>query len=148
MSVRNRIEVMHGVNLDQLGRRDPAIYGPLDYDGLVGRITTFAHELSLVPRFFQTNHEGEFVEHLHRLEGLADGIVLNPGAWTHYSYAIRDALELTGLPAIEIHLSDIENREPWRRHSVLSDLCAGRVIGEGPDGYRTALSLVAAELER
>jgi 3-dehydroquinate dehydratase-2 len=147
MSLRNRIEIMHGVNLDQLERRDPAQYGALSLDGLERRITDFAEELQLVPRFFQSNHEGEFVEHLHRLEGLADGVVLNPGAWTHYSYAIRDALELTGLPAIEVHLSDVEHREEFRRHSVLADICAGRVLGRGPDGYRDALSLLRERLE-
>ena len=106
MTVRNRIEVMHGVNLDQLGRRDPQHYGSLTLEQLEVRIANAGAELGLETRFFQTNHEGNFVERLHRLEGLADGIVLNPGAWTHYSYAIRDALELTGLPAVEVHLSD------------------------------------------
>src|ERR1700736_6619618 len=115
MSVRNRIEVMHGVNLDQLGRRDPAHYGGASFEALERGIAAVGHELGLSTRFFHTNHEGDFVEHLHRLEGLADGIVLNPGAWTHYSYAIRDALELTRLPAVEVHLSDLEAREPWRR---------------------------------
>jgi 3-dehydroquinate dehydratase II len=146
VSIRNRVEVMHGVNLDQLQRRDPAHYGRLTLDDLERRIGEFADELGLAPRFFHSNHEGEFVEHLHRLEGMADAVVLNPGAWTHYSYAIRDALELARLPAIEVHLSDIENREPWRRHSVLSDVCAGRVLGQGPDGYREALSVLAARL--
>src|SRR5581483_6740047 len=110
-----RIEVMHGVNLDQLGRRDPSHYGPMNYEELERYITDVGAELGLRTRFFQTNHEGEFVEHLHRLEGMADGIVLNPGAWTHYSYAIHDALELTGLPAVEVHLSDVDAREEWRR---------------------------------
>ena len=147
MSVRNRIEVMHGVNLDQLDRRDASHYGALSFDWLEQRIAAFAEQLDLVPRFFQSNHEGEFVEHLHRLEGLADGIVLNPGAWTHYSYAIRDALELTRLPAVEVHLSDVENREPWRRHSVITDICTGRVTGKGPDGYRDALVFLQTELQ-
>ncbi len=146
MSVRNRIEIMHGVNLDQLARRDPTQYGRLSLDELQRRIEEFAEPLELVPRFYQSNHEGDFVEHLHRLEGLADGIVMNPGAWTHYSYAIRDALELAGLPAVEVHLSDIEHREEFRRHSVLSDLCVGRVLGKGPDGYREALSVLKARL--
>jgi 3-dehydroquinate dehydratase-2 len=146
VNVRNRVEVMHGVNLDQLERRDPSHYGSLSLDELERRIEEFAGELDLVPRFFHTNHEGEFVEHLHRLEGLADGIVMNPGAWTHYSYAIRDALDLARLPTIEVHLSDIEHREPFRRHSVLADLCAGRVLGQGPDGYREALSVLKARL--
>ena len=97
-------------------------------------------------RFFQTNHEGKFVEHLHRLDGLADAIVLNPGAWTHYSYAIRDALELTRLPAVEVHLSDVDSREPWRRHSVITDLCLTKIAGKGPAGYRDALERLRTEL--
>ena len=145
-AVHNRIEVMHGVNLDQLGRRDPAHYGTLTYEQLERHISEIAATLELETRFFQTNHEGEFVEHLHRLEGLADGIILNPGAWTHYSYAIRDALELTGLPAIEVHLSDINAREAFRRTSVIRDICIGSVSGKGPDGYRDALEHLRLEL--
>jgi 3-dehydroquinate dehydratase II len=148
MSVRNRIEVMHGVNLDQLGRRDPLQYGELTFDQLERMIAETAAEIGLVTRFFQSNHEGEFVEHLHRLEGLADGLILNPGAWTHYSYAIRDAVELAALPAVEIHLSDVDLREDFRRDSVIADLCIGRVVGKGPGGYREALELLARELER
>ncbi len=144
--VRNRVEVMHGVNLDQLGRRDPAHYGGVTLEDLERSITEAARELGLEVRFFQTNHEGEFVEHLHRIEGLADAIVLNPGAWTHYSYAIRDALELAGLPAIEVHLSDVDSREEWRRHSVITELCIARVAGRGPDGYRDALERIRDEL--
>jgi 3-dehydroquinate dehydratase-2 len=137
---------MHGVNLDQLGRRDPEHYGSLTLELLEVRISGAAAELGLETRFFQTNHEGNFVEHLHRLEGLCDGIVLNPGAWTHYSYAIRDALELTGLPAVEVHLSDVESREPWRRQSVIAELCIARVAGKGPQGYRDALEELRTEL--
>lgn len=137
---------MHGVNLDQLGRRDPGQYGTMTLDELQVRIGTAAHELGLDTRFFQTNHEGEFVERLHRLEGLADGLILNPGAWTHYSYAIRDALEISGLPAIEVHLSDVESRESWRRESVIRDLCVGRVVGKGAAGYREALERLRKEL--
>jgi 3-dehydroquinate dehydratase-2 len=147
-TAHNRVEVMHGVNLDQLGRRNPEIYGGMSFDELELYISEMAREFGLEVRFFQTNHEGEFVEHLHRLDGLADGIVLNPGAWTHYSYAIRDALELTGLPAIEVHLSDVDSREQWRRHSVVRELCAGRVAGQGPVGYREALQLIKAELTK
>ena len=145
-SIRKRIEVMHGVNLDQLGRRDQLQYGELTLGELELKISDTADELGLATRFFQTNHEGEFVEHLHRLEGLADGILLNPGAWTHYSYAIRDALELTGLPAVEVHLSDVDNREQWRRHSVIRELCIDRVAGQGPEGYRDALLRLKREL--
>lgn len=146
MDVRNRIEIMHGVNLDQLGRRDPDHYGSLTLTALEMSISQAAAELGLSTRFFQTNHEGEFVEHLHGLAGMADAIILNPGAWTHYSYAIRDALELTGLPAVEVHLSNVDEREPFRRQSVIADLCFARVAGKGKDGYREALTRLAAEL--
>jgi 3-dehydroquinate dehydratase-2 len=139
---------MHGVNLDQLARRDSRHYGNLSLTELEIGISEAAAELGLATRFFQTNHEGEFVEHLHRLDGLADGILLNPGAWTHYSYAIRDALELTGLPAVEVHLSDVDSREPWRRESVIRELCLGRVTGKGPDGYREALACLHMEFTR
>jgi 3-dehydroquinate dehydratase-2 len=145
---RNRIEVMHGVNLGELGRRDPEVYGDLTYVQLERRIAEFGRELGLETRFFQTNHEGEFVERLHKLEGLADGIVLNPGAWTHYSWAIHDALALSGLPAVEVHLSDVDRREEWRRLSVIRDLCLARVAGQGVDGYRAALERLCEELER
>lgn len=144
--VRNRIEVMHGVNLDQLGRRNPEHYGGLTLTQLEVEISSTAGELGLGARFFQSNHEGDFVEHLHGLDGLADGIILNPGAWTHYSYAIRDALELTGLPAVEVHLSDVDSREAFRRHSVISDLCFARVAGQGPAGYREALTRLGEQL--
>jgi 3-dehydroquinate dehydratase-2 len=143
--LRNRIEVMHGVNLDQLGRRDASHYGDMTLTQLEMRISEAAAELGLQTRFFVTNHEGDFVEHLHQLEGLVDGIVLNPGAWTHYSYAIRDALELTGLPAVEVHLSDVDSREPWRRESVIADLCLHRIAGHGPSGYREALERLREE---
>jgi 3-dehydroquinate dehydratase II len=146
--IRNRVEIMHGVNLDQLGRRDPAHYGRVTLEELERGISDAAGELGLVVRFFRTNHEGEFVEHLHRLDGLADAIVLNPGAWTHYSYAIRDALELAGLPAVEVHLSDVDSREQWRRHSVITELCIARVAGKGPGGYRDALERIRDELAK
>jgi 3-dehydroquinate dehydratase-2 len=146
VAARNRVEIMHGVNLDQLGRRDTSHYGSLTLTELELQISDTAAELGLKTRFFQTNHEGQFVEHLHQLEGHADAIVLNPGAWTHYSYAIRDALELTGLPAVELHLSDVDNREPWRRQSVITELCVGRVVGKGAAGYRDALELIREEL--
>ena len=137
--MRNRVEVMHGVNLDQLGRRDPVHYGRLTLDALERQVEAAARELGLVARFFHSNHEGEFVEHLHRLDGLADGILLNPGAWTHYAWAIRDALELAALPAVEVHLSDVQAREDFRKVSVIGDLCVATVSGKGPDGYRDAL---------
>jgi 3-dehydroquinate dehydratase II len=146
MDVRNRVEVMHGVNLDQLGRRDPDHYGSFTLTDLEMRIAETASELGLATRFFQTNHEGAFVEHLHGLSAMADAIILNPGAWTHYSWAIRDALELTGLPAVEVHLSNVDEREAFRRESVIRDLCVARVAGKGQEGYRDALNHLAQEL--
>jgi 3-dehydroquinate dehydratase II len=147
VSVRNRIEVMHGVNLDQLGRRDPAVYGGMTFDQLEQHIGQAARDRGLNTRFFQTNHEGEFVEHLHRLEGLADAVVLNPGAWTHYAWAIRDALELTGLPAVEVHLSDVNAREAFRRTSVVADICLATVSGQGAAGYDVALDTLKEALQ-
>ncbi|MFL5846988.1 MAG: type II 3-dehydroquinate dehydratase [Solirubrobacteraceae bacterium] len=144
--MRNRIEVMHGVNLDALGRRPASHYGDLTLSRLEMRIGEFAKELDLEVRFFQTNHEGAFVEHLHRLEDIADALILNPGAWTHYSWAIRDALEVAALPAVEVHLSDVDSREEWRRVSVIGELCVARVAGQGPDGYKEALARLKAEM--
>jgi len=140
--VRNRVEVMHGVNLDTLGRRDPAVYGSFTLLELEVQVKRFGRELGLELSFSQTNHEGEFCEQLHRAPEIADGLILNPGAWTHYSYAIRDALEVAGLPAVEVHISAIEEREEWRRRSVIRDLCAGHVQGKGLDGYREALEML------
>jgi 3-dehydroquinate dehydratase-2 len=145
---RYRIEVMHGVNLDQLGRRDPLLYGTLTLAELELQIEAQAAELSLGTSFFQTNHEGAFVEHLHGLGSGADALLLNPGSWTHYAWAIHDALEIAGLPAVEVHLSDVERREPWRRVSVIRDLCVATISGRGPEGYRDALVRLREELER
>ncbi len=142
-----RVEVMHGVNLDQLGRRDPLLYGTLTLAELERQIEQQASALGLLARCFQTNYEGAFVERLHALRGEADAILLNPGSWTHYAWAIRDALEIAALPALEIHLSDVGSREPWRRISVIGDLCFQTISGRGPDGYRDALALLRAELE-
>jgi 3-dehydroquinate dehydratase-2 len=142
-----RIEVMHGVNLDMLGQRDPAIYGTLTLPALQLRIEEFAGELGLRVVFFQTNHEGELIERLHLLRGEAEGIVLNPGAWTHYAWAIRDALEIAALPTVEVHLSDVKSREPWRKLSVIEDLCIASIAGHGPDGYRLALQRLRAAID-
>jgi 3-dehydroquinate dehydratase-2 len=139
---------MHGVNLDQLGRRDPEHYGTGTLTELEVRVKRFAHDLGLITTFSQTNHEGEFCELLHGAAEMADGLILNPGAWTHYSYAIRDALEVAGVPAVEVHLSAVDEREEWRRKSVIRDLCIGTVQGKGVDGYREALELLRAEFGR
>jgi 3-dehydroquinate dehydratase II len=146
VSAPPRVEVMHGVNLDQLGRRDPLLYGKLTLADLEARIEREAGALGLRTSFFHTNHEGAFVEHLHGLRDSADGLLLNPGAWTHYAWAIRDALEIAALPAVEIHLSNVQEREPWRRVSVIGELCFATISGRGPDGYGEALALLAARL--
>jgi 3-dehydroquinate dehydratase II len=145
--MRNRVEVMHGVNLDALGRRAPDHYGTITLPELELKIKRFAYDLGLEVRFFQSNHEGDFVEYFHRLPEIADAAVLNAGAWTHYSYAIRDALEIAAVPVVEVHLSDIQSREKWRRSSVFQGLVLGVVSGKGPDGYREALEIVKSELE-
>ena len=138
--MRNRVAVLHGVNLDALDRRPAEHYGGLTYTQLEHRIARFGRELSLQVSFFQSNHEGEFVEELHKASDYADGLLLNPGAWTHYAWSLRDAVEISGLPAVEVHLSDVKHREPFRAVSVIEGVCVATVSGEGPDGYRTALA--------
>jgi len=145
-TVSNRVAVLHGVNFDVLERRDASIYGGISLAQLEGKISDWAHELGLEPIFFQTNSEGEFCEYLHRSDELADAVIVNAGAWTHYSRAIADALELTRLPAVEVHLSDVEARDDWRRLSVFDGLVLAKVAGKGPDGYREALELLAGKL--
>jgi 3-dehydroquinate dehydratase II len=146
-SVRNRVAVLHGVNFDVLERRDASVYGGLSLSELERLISDWAHEFGLEPIFFQTNSEGEFCEYLHRSIDLADAAIVNAGAWTHYSRAIADALELTRLPAVEVHLSDVESRDDWRKLSVFDGLVAAKISGRGPDGYREALELLATKLE-
>ncbi|HEX6654022.1 MAG TPA: type II 3-dehydroquinate dehydratase [Thermoleophilaceae bacterium] len=145
--MRVRVGVMHGVNFDVLGTRDADHYGGLTLTELEVKIKQFARELEMDPSFSQTNHEGEFVERLHRAGESADGLVLNPGAWTHYSWAIRDALEVADLPAVEVHLSAVDQREEWRRVSVIGDLCIATIQGKGPEGYAEALELLKAQLQ-
>jgi 3-dehydroquinate dehydratase-2 len=137
-----QVLVLNGVNLDALADRDPALYGGMAYPELETRIYEWARELGCSVRCFQTNSEGEFIDLLHEGRGWADGVVVNPGAWTHYSYAIRDALELFEVPVVEVHLSDVTKREAWRRNSVIEDVVDRRVVGKGPEGYREALAFL------
>ncbi|MGZ4430573.1 MAG: type II 3-dehydroquinate dehydratase [Gaiellales bacterium] len=134
-----QVAVLNGVNLSMLGRRDPAQYGTLTLLQLETRIYEWASELGLTTRCWQTNSEGDYVGMIHEACGHVDGLVVNPGAWTHYSYAIRDALEIFSGPIVEVHLSDIEHREPWRRVSVIADVVSHRIAGLGAEGYRHAL---------
>ena len=143
----NRVAVLHGVNFDILDRRDPEVYGGISLDELERKIGAWAHEIGLETTFFQTNSEGEFVEFLHRLPDLSDAVVINAGAWTHYSRAIADALEVAGLPAVEVHLSDVESRDDWRRVSVFDGLVLEKISGKGPEGYRDALATLARALD-
>jgi len=145
-TVANRVAVLHGVNFDVLEKRDASIYGGISLSELERQISDWAHGLALEPIFFQTNSEGEFCEYLHRAADLADAAIVNAGAWTHYSRAIADALELAGLPTVEVHLSDVEARDDWRRLSVFDGLVLAKVSGKGPDGYREALERLAGEL--
>lgn len=145
-SAHNRIAVLHGVNFDVLERRDPQMYGGLSLRELEVKIQRWAREAGLETIFFQTNVEGEFVEYLHRAPELADAALINAGAWTHYSRAIGDALAVAGIPAVEVHLSDVDSREEWRRVSVFEGLVVEKIAGRGPDGYRDALATLAREL--
>ncbi len=139
-----QVLVLNGVNLDMLGRRDPKTYGGVSINELETRIYEWAQDLSLSVRCRHTNSEGEYIGWIHDAYGDADAVIVNPGAWSHYSYAIHDALEILDVPIVEVHLSNVEEREEWRRHSVIADLMALRVIGKGPEGYREALEYLAA----
>jgi 3-dehydroquinate dehydratase-2 len=143
-----QILVLNGVNLDALGRRDPTVYGGLSLNELESRIYAWAHALDISARCRQSNSEGEYIDWIHDAYDTVDALIVNPGAWSHYSYAIRDALELLEVPFVEVHLSNIEEREDWRRHSVVADLATRRVIGKGPDGYREALEFLAGSVEQ
>ena len=140
-----RIVVLNGVNLDVVGRRDPDVYGRITISELETQIYEWASELDCTVRCRQTNSEGEFVDWCHDALDWADGVILNPGAWSHYSWAIHDAVELFAVPVVEVHLSDVNAREKWRRFSVLEGLVTARVIGKGPEGYREALELLLAK---
>jgi 3-dehydroquinate dehydratase-2 len=140
-----RVAVLNGVNLDMIERRDPKLYGGLSLNQLESRIYEWAMELELHADCRQTNQEGLFVAWCHDALDWAGGVVVNPGAWSHYSYAIRDAIELLEVPVVEVHLSDIEHREEWRRQSVISDVVSKRVVGKGPEGYLEALEFLAGQ---
>jgi 3-dehydroquinate dehydratase-2 len=137
--------LLHGVNLDMLGRRDPDVYGTLTLAELEARVAEEGARRGFEVRCFQTNHEGALVEQIHCVvrDG-ADAVLINPGAWTHYSYALRDALEMVAAPIAEVHLSAIEEREEWRRTSVIADVAVIRVSGKGADGYDEAIAALAA----
>jgi 3-dehydroquinate dehydratase II len=134
-----QVAVLNGVNLNMLGRRDPEQYGTMTLSQVETKIYSWASELALNARCFQTNHEGAFVDMIHDACDWAGGLIVNPGAWTHYSYAVRDALEVFREPIVEVHLTAVETREEWRRISVVADVVTHRITGQGADGYRHAL---------
>jgi 3-dehydroquinate dehydratase-2 len=146
--MKDRVAVLHGINLGALDRRPAEHYGGLTYTQLEHRIARFARELGLQVTFFQTNHEGEFVEEMHKSPDYADGLLVNPGAWTHYAWALRDAAEISGLPLVEVHLSDVDAREAFRQVSVLEGVRVGKVAGKGVDGYKEALTMLKGILDR
>jgi 3-dehydroquinate dehydratase II len=141
-----RIALLHGPNIGMLGRRPSAHYGTLTLFELEERVRGWATERGMRLGAFQTDHEGAFLEHVHGLVGIVDGAIVNPGAWTHYQWSIRDALETLAVPFVEVHLSDVEAREPHRRVSVVRDIATAAVWGKGPDGYREALDVLAEKL--
>ena len=134
-----RVLVLNGVNLNIVGRRNPEIYGGATIAELESRIYAWGRELELTVNCRQTNDEGEFIQWCHDAHDNADGMIVNPGAWSHYAWSIHDALEALAIPIVEVHLSNIAEREEWRRFSVIEDVAAVRVIGKGPEGYREAL---------
>jgi 3-dehydroquinate dehydratase II len=140
-----RVAVLNGVNLDVLERRDPSLYGGLSLNQLETRIYEWAKQLELSADCRQTNSEAEYVGWCHDAYDWAGGVIVNPGAWSHYSYAIRDALELFTVPVVEVHLSNLAEREEWRQHSVVSDVVTCTVTGKGPKGYRDALQYLAVQ---
>ncbi len=140
--MKTRVAVLHGINLGALDRRPAEHYGGLTFTRLEKVIAKYGRELGLQCNFFQSDSEGDFVQELHKTSDYADGVVLNPGAWTHYAWSLHDAVEICGLPVIEVHLSDVDSREPFRHLSVLEGVRAGRVSGHGVDGYREALEML------
>ena len=138
-----KIVVLHGVNLNMFGKRDPSIYGTATLEDINSRLHRLAEELGISVEAFQTNHEGEMVERIHAAhESGAEGVLINAGAWTHYSYAIRDALAILQAPILEVHMSNIHAREPFRHHSVIAELASGQIAGLGVDSYLLALRAV------
>lgn len=138
--------VINGPNLNLLGTREPEIYGKSGYEALVGRIKASAASMNVEVEVFQSNHEGAIIDKLHMARGSFDGVIINPGAYTHYSYAILDALKAVRLPAVEVHLSNIHGREEFRHTSVTAAGCDGQICGLGQFGYVAAMGYLIEKL--
>lgn len=132
--------IINGPNLNKLGSREPNVYGNQNYDALKRKITAFAEKNVSSAEFFQSNHEGAIIDAIQGSEGIYDAIVINPGAYTHYSYAIYDALKACSVPAIEVHISNVHAREEFRHTSVTAPACVGQICGLGFDGYTAAIT--------
>jgi 3-dehydroquinate dehydratase-2 len=146
MADPHQIQVVHGPNLNLLGTREPEIYGPTSLDEINAELTTAAKECGAEIEFFQSNHEGALIDRIQEAISWADGILINPGGLTHTSVALRDALASTGLPIVEVHLSNVFAREEFRRHSTVSGIAVGVVSGFGPASYRLGLQALIDHL--
>jgi 3-dehydroquinate dehydratase-2 len=137
--MNKRILIINGPNINLTGKREKGIYGNLLYEEICNKLTTFGEEMGLVVDIFQSNHEGEIIDKIHNSENLYTGIIINAGAYTHYSYAIRDAIASIDVPVLEVHMSNIFKREDFRQKSVISEVCIGHISGFGWKSYLTAL---------
>ena len=138
--------VINGPNLNLLGQREPGVYGRDSYEALIQRINASAASMNVEVEIFQSNHEGEIIDKIQVARGSFDGIVINPGAFTHYSYAILDALKAVDLPAVEVHISNIHQREEFRHRSVTAAGCDGQICGLGHFGYVAAMGYLIEKL--
>ena len=138
-----KILIIHGPNLNMLGKREPDIYGTFTLDEINGRLSALAAELGVDVSFYQSNHEGELVQKIQDAMGVYQAIVINPGAYTHTSVALRDAIVSTGIPVVETHISNIYRREEFRKHSYISGVAIGQITGFGADSYLLALRAAA-----
>ena len=137
-----KIRVINGPNLNMLGIREPGIYGQESYPALCARVRQYAAQVGVEVRLFQSNHEGALMDEIQSAYGNADGIVINPGAYTHTSIALLDAVKAVGIPTVEVHISDVARREPFRSVSYIRAACVGSIIGHGTDGYLEAMDLL------